>query len=83
MMTRFFGSRFYSGFLLLFFFLMVAAASFNGFYTKWRLNDGHPSLGLSYMVEGTAARPYVYRQLLPAIANQVQAMLPPASVERP
>ncbi|WP_059372441.1 hypothetical protein [Achromobacter xylosoxidans] len=82
MMTRFFGSRFYSGFLLLFFFLMVAAASFNGFYTKWRLNDGHPSLGLSYMVEGTAARPYVYRQLLPAIANQVQAWLPPASVER-
>ncbi|WP_447920796.1 hypothetical protein [Achromobacter aegrifaciens] len=61
---------------------MVAAASFNGFYTKWRLNDGHPSLGLSYMVEGTAARPYVYRQLLPAIANQVQALLPAATVER-
>ena len=82
MMTRLFASRFYSGFLLLVFFLMVAAASFNGFYTKWRLNDGHPSLGLSYMVEGTAARPYVYRQLLPTIANQVQALLPQASVER-
>ncbi|MBO1017808.1 hypothetical protein IPU70_29915 [Achromobacter sp. SD115] len=81
-MTRFFGSRFYSGFLLLLFFLMVAAASFNGFYTKWRLNDGHPSLGLSYMVEGTAARPYVYRQLLPAMANQIQSLLPVATLAR-
>ncbi|HYG45728.1 MAG TPA: hypothetical protein VEA17_22605 [Bordetella sp.] len=82
MMNRLFGSRFYSHFLLLFFSLMVAAASFNGFYTKWRLNDGHRSLGLSYMVEGTAARPYVYRQLVPSMANALQALLPPSTVAR-
>lgn len=82
MINRFFGSRFYAGFLLFFFFLMVAAAAFNGFYTKWRLNDGHPSLGLSFMVEGTAHRPYVYRQFVPTIANGIQALLPPETVVR-
>ena len=80
--ARLFSARWYRGFLLFVFFTAVAAACFNGFYTKWRLNDGHPAFGLAAMVDGSAHRPYVYRQLLPLIANGVQALLPPATVAR-
>lgn len=81
-MQRFFNSAWYRGFLLCCAYIVVAGAVMNGFYTKWRLNDGHSALGLAQMVEGTAHRPYVYRQFLPALANGIQAMLPPATVER-
>ncbi|EHK63836.1 hypothetical protein [Achromobacter arsenitoxydans] len=81
-MKRFFSSAGYRWFLLSCAYVVVAAAVINGFYTKWRLNDGHPALGLSQMVEGTAHRPYVYRQLVPALANGIQALLPQATVAR-
>ncbi len=63
-------------------YVVIAAAVINGFYTKWRLNDGHPALGLSQMVEGTAHRPYVYRQFVPAVVNGIQGLLPEATVAR-
>lgn len=81
-MQRFFNSAWYRGFLLFCAYVVVAAAVMNGFYTKWRLNDGHPALGLTQMVDGTAHRPYVYRQFVPALANGIQALLPPATVAR-
>ncbi|QVQ25835.1 hypothetical protein [Achromobacter deleyi] len=81
-MTRFFSSAGYRWFLLSCAYVVIAAAVINGFYTKWRLNDGHPALGLSQLVEGTAHRPYVYRQFLPALANGIQGMLPEATVAR-
>lgn len=81
-MKRCFQSAGYRWFLLCCAYVVVAAAVMNGFYTKWRLNDGHPALGLAHMVEGTAHRPYVYRQFLPALANGIQALLPPATVAR-
>jgi len=81
-MKRFFRSAGYHWFLLACAYVVVAAAVMNGFYTKWRLNDGRPALGLSLMVEGTAHRPYVYRQFVPALANGIQALLPQATVAR-
>ncbi len=81
-MNRFFNSLGYRRFLMVLLYVMVAAAAFNGFYTKWRLNDGHGPHSLASMVEGTAYRPYVYRQFVPAIANGIQALLPAATVER-
>ncbi|MEN4920053.1 hypothetical protein ABE485_15375 [Achromobacter spanius] len=81
-MKRFFSSAGYRWFLLLCAYIVVAAAVMNGFYTKWRLNDGHPALGLAQMVDGTAHRPYVYRQFVPALANGIQALLPQATVQR-
>ena len=80
--ARLFSAHWYRGFLLFVFFTAIAAACLNGFYTKWRLNDGHPAFSLAAMVDGSAHRPYVYRQLLPVIANGIQAMLPPATVAR-
>lgn len=81
-MQRFFHGAWYRGFLLCCAYVVVAAAVMNGFYTKWRLNDGHPALGLTQMVEGTAYRPYVYRQFVPALANGIQSLLPPSTVAR-
>lgn len=81
-MKRFFRSAAYRWFLLSCAYVVVAAAVMNGFYTKWRLNDGHPALGLSQMVEGTAHRPYVYRQFVPTLANGIQALLPQETVAR-
>jgi len=81
-MIRFFNSVGYRRFLLVMLYVMVAAAAFNGFYTKWRLNDGHGPHSLASMVDGTAYRPYVYRQFAPAIANGIQDLMPAATVER-
>ncbi|MEN4920054.1 hypothetical protein ABE485_15380 [Achromobacter spanius] len=81
-MTRFFNCAGYRRFLMALLYVMVAAAAFNGFYTKWRLNDGHGPHSLASMVDGTAYRPYVYRQFAPAIANGIQDLLPAATVER-
>ncbi|MCY1194148.1 hypothetical protein D9M72_54400 [compost metagenome] len=81
-MRRFFDNPAYRWFLLSCAYVVIAAAVIHGFYAKWRLNDGHPALGLSQMVEGTAYRPYVYRQFVPALANGIQDMLPQAAVAR-
>ncbi|MDH0091261.1 hypothetical protein N7373_07375 [Achromobacter mucicolens] len=81
-MIRFFHGVGYRRFLLAVLYVVVAAAAYNGFYTKWRLNDGHVPHSLASMVEGTAYRPYVYRQFAPAIANGIQDVLPAATVER-
>lgn len=81
-MMGFFTSAGYRRFLMALLYVVVAAAAFNGFYTKWRLNDGHGPSSLASMVEGSAYRPYVYRQFAPALANGIQAMLPTATVER-
>jgi len=85
--------RLVCGFLILF---TAAAASFSGFYEKWHFREAMPeyqtnlpstgpklggvSLSLGVMLNGTASRPYVYRQLLPTIANSIDSVLP-ASVK--
>ena len=70
--------------LLLFF--IAASASFQGFYTKWHFREpgvagGAESIdvlrfGLADILDGTAARPYVYRQMLPALANWLDSVTP-------
>lgn len=58
-------------FLLVFAYFIVAAASFHGYFTKWGLRDTDPRFSINLMLEGTAARPFVYRQLIPQVANIV------------
>ena len=59
--------------VLLFF---TAAASFNGFYTKVKLRDGIKVNGFESIIEGTANRPYIDRQLIPTIANWADRVAP-------
>jgi hypothetical protein len=55
--------------LLVSVYVLVAAASFCGMYAKHSFGDGDPAASLTRIMDGTAARPYVYRQLLPTLAN--------------
>jgi hypothetical protein len=57
--------------------LVLCAAAYKGFYDKWSLRDGNPSLSAPAMLEGTARRPFVYRRLLPETANLAERALPP------
>ncbi|WP_028209544.1 hypothetical protein [Paraburkholderia mimosarum] len=70
--------------LLVVVYFLVASASFNGFFLKWHLRDGIevPALSLPKMLDGTAARPYVYRRLLPYVANGVDRVLPAGVKQR-
>ncbi|QBQ98325.1 hypothetical protein [Paraburkholderia pallida] len=68
--------------LLVFVYFLVASASFNGFFLKWHLRDGMPEASLPKMLDGTADRPYVYRRLLPSVANGIEHLLPSSVKQR-
>ena len=62
-------------------FLVAASASFNGFYQQSHFAEaGFPGANFrsnfESMVDGTAYRPYVYRQLLPSAANWLNRVVP-------
>lgn len=58
-----------NGFLLFVVFWMVSAASFSGYATKWGFRDGEERYGIEKILDGTAHKPFIYRQLLPSLAN--------------
>jgi len=68
----------------------ATAASFPGFYQKWHFREVIPALdllapsasSLDHMLDGTAPRPFVYRQLFPAIASGIDSITPIAAKER-
>lgn len=68
-------SAFSSRLLLLFIAFIIAAASYGGFFQKWEFRDGTAYSAIE-MFEGTAERPFVYRQLLPTMANFVEYITP-------
>src|ERR1017187_3008044 len=70
-------------------FFIAASAAFGGFYNKWHFREpGVPNgsstsaespggnSGFAEMVDGTATRPFVYRQLLPSMANWLDKATP-------
>ena len=58
---------------LLFF---TAASSFYGFYNKLKFREGYKLVGFEAIVEGTANRPYIDRQLIPTVANWADRVAP-------
>jgi hypothetical protein len=76
-------SRPASALLLIVLFWFAAAAGFSGFAGKWGLRERDPDgyrFGATAMLESTAARPFVYRQLAPVLAN-LAARITPARVK--
>jgi hypothetical protein len=61
--------------LLVFIYYLAAAASFGGFFIKWHFSETE-KYSLPQMLEGTAIRPFVYRQLLPMTANAINNVIP-------
>ena len=68
--------RLAAAFIITMIYVVVAAASFHGYYTKWFMSDFTRSQSLVAMLDGTAARPFVYRQLLPQAATVIERSLP-------
>ena len=72
--------------LLIFIFYTVAAASFNGFFTKWAFRDFFYNPNENYtfemMYDGTAERPFVYRQLMISIAKEIRSFIPEEKQEK-
>jgi hypothetical protein len=81
-----FASKLYYGSGCFVLFFVAAAASFNGYYGKWRLREiganGPSDFSFETMMDGTAARPFVYRQLLPMLANWVDQRVPEQTKNR-
>jgi hypothetical protein len=62
-------------------FFLAAAASFSGYYDHWHFREAGASgsterNSFNAMVDGTADRPFVYRQLLPMTANWINQRVP-------
>lgn len=68
--------------MMLFLVYLVTAASFNGFFDKWHLREGDDRFGIEKMIDETATRPFVYRQLIPQMARMVTANLPEGMREK-
>lgn len=69
-------SRLASFLLMCVLFWMVAAASFSGFIGKWGLRDGSPRFGVIAMLDASAQKPFVYRQLVPMAVNFLDQYTP-------
>lgn len=67
--------------------VVVSASSFSAFYEKWHFRErGARGTDLiaefDRIIDGTASRPYIYRQLLPDIANSLTRVLPVDAISR-
>lgn len=60
--------------------LIVASASFSGFFSRYAFNDIELSYGdysLTSMVNGETIKPYIYRQLIPYTSDTIASNLSP------
>jgi hypothetical protein len=62
--------------VLLLLYMAAAAMTLNVFMQTRSFEEGSKTFGLAAMLDGTAERPYVYRQLLPMIANFAADLVP-------
>ena len=61
--------------MIVFLIFTISAASFEGFFVKWTFRDDS---GFSYQVilDGTAEKPFIYRQLIPTLSRESVAHIP-------
>jgi hypothetical protein len=62
-------------------YFLAAAVSFNGYYDKWHFGEDGVSgeddrFQFEMVMDGTAFRPYVFRQMLPSAANWIDHAVP-------
>lgn len=68
--------------MLIFLILTVSAAGFCGFFVKWALRDDAETFGFTAMIENTAKRPFIHRQLVPVIAKSIVEVIPEKTKEK-
>ena len=69
-------------FMVFFLILAITAASFCGFFIKWSFREDSSTFGFTAMIEETAGRPFVHRQLLPQTVKLVAAAIPEQAKEK-
>lgn len=69
-------------FMLIFLLIAVTSAGYCGFFLKWSFREDSASFGFTAMIEGTAKRPFVHRQLLPVLAKKSAELLPAQTKEK-
>ena len=74
MLAETFRTKLYAHVCCFILFFVTAAASFGGFYAKWHFNEAdvpgdNSAASFESMVDGTAQRPVIYRQLIPSMDN--------------
>jgi hypothetical protein len=80
-------ARLFHAFCLLVLFIIASSASFSAFYQKWHFREAgvrgyDPGVEFRNMIDGSARRPYIYRQLLPDTANWIARVLPLDAISR-
>jgi hypothetical protein len=80
-------ARLYRNICLLVLLILASASSFSAFYEKWHFREAGArgvDVGAEFdqMMDGTAHRPYIYRQLLPDTANWLARVLPVDAITR-
>jgi hypothetical protein len=61
---------------IFFIYAVAAAAAFNEFYDRHSFGEAMPHASAEHIVNQTAARPFVYRQLIPVLIRTVGNILP-------
>jgi hypothetical protein len=74
-------SRLYYGVCCFVLFFVASLTSFNGYYEKWHfceigVSGQYYRATFESMVDGTAWQPYVYRQMLPSVADWLDRSVP-------
>ncbi len=68
--------------MLIFLIFLVSAIGFCGFFLKWSFRDDASQFGFVAMMENSAKRPFIHRQLLPVIVKKTVEILPPDVKEK-
>ena len=68
--------------MLIFLLIAVTAAGYCGFFVKWSFREGSDAFGFTAMIENTAKRPFIHRQLLPVLAKKSVEILPTQTKEK-
>ena len=81
-MRNFDSAKWIKKLMLIFLILTVSAAGFCGFFVKWALRDDAETFGFTAMIENTAKRPFIHRQLVPVIAKSAVELMPEKTKEK-
>lgn len=68
--------------LLIYLILVVSAAGFCGFFLKWAFREDSPNFGFQAMIEDTAKKPFIHRQLLPIVVKSAVELIPQQTKEK-
>ena len=69
-------------FMLIFLILVVSSAGYCGFFLKWAFREDSPNFGFQAMIENTANKPFIHRQLLPVVVKSAVEIIPQATKEK-